>query len=802
MIGKTIGNYKIIKELGTGGMGTVYLGKNTSIGVKVAIKALHQHLFKNNTIRIRFLKEAKTQAILSHPNITKVIDYIDNDLGLFIILEYIEGLPLNEYIFIKRGLLPEKEANSFMVKILEAVAYAHSKGVIHRDLKSANIMITPDNNIKIMDFGIAKISGESLSLTKTGSRLGSPLYMSPEQVTSGHVDHRSDIYSLGVVYHEMLTGKPVYDQTNTTEYEIYEKIVRQSLPRLNTFYKHTSLHAQNVLDKATSKLPESRFQTCDDFIDAIKNPSSEKVTSKKISTKKSKIGKSILLILLSMILFGGLGYGGFTFYTKYKKDRRKAYTSLRKEADKFFIEHDYKNAYKSYDKIVTKYKNNLKDEKKRISELIKLSHSYEKNEINKLYEHFFQKNNIQINDVKDSLFSVVLIKNNKAIKRGLTAIKKSNKSIEVLSNINSEIEKIEVMISYTKALNYKEANQNILALEELSKIEKIENYPNILKLKDNLFPKNNNENNVTLVKKDSIITKTEEKIVQQDKKTYSIDFVDETPILLNCKKANKKTQIKCIKRRLKELISEKANKVLYKTLDLKNTIIPVKFMFVIDDLGEIKEVQVNAQNNTIETDIENILKSLVVEKPAKYNNKNVGISINENLSLTIKKEKEVIKEKPKPIAIEKPKVEKIKKLKKIEKEAEEEFKEVRIPSYLTIQMADRAPIFPGCEGETGISLIRCTSNNINNYIESNINHKNLKGKGLPTGRISSTISFKINSQGRITKINISCTEKIVKDEIYRVVKSLPQMEPAIYENIQVPINYKLTLAITITKEYE
>ena len=195
-----IGNYKIIKELGTGGMGTVYLAENINIGSKVAIKMLHAHLVKSENIKTRFLKEAKTQANFNHPSITRVIDFVSNDEGLFIILEFLEGETLNEFLFKNKNRLSEKEANYYMAQILDAVGYAHSKDVVHRDLKSANIMITPNKTIKIMDFGITKVANETLSFTKTGFRLGSPLYMSPEQVTNGTIDFRSDIYSLGVIY--------------------------------------------------------------------------------------------------------------------------------------------------------------------------------------------------------------------------------------------------------------------------------------------------------------------------------------------------------------------------------------------------------------------------------------------------------------------------------------------------------------------------------------------------------------------------------------------------------------------------
>lgn len=361
MIGSVVGNYKIIRELGTGGMGTVYLSENTNIGIKVAIKVLHAHLIKSQNIKKRFLKEAKTQAILDHPNITKVIDYVDNKQGLFIILEYIEGEELNDYLFKNKGLMPEKDAAHYMSEILDAVGYAHNKGVIHRDLKSANIMITPNRGIKIMDFGIAKLAGDNLSLTKTGSRIGSPLYMSPEQVTSAKIDYRSDIYSLGVVYHEMLTGLPVYDQNNTTEFEIYNKIVRQPLPRLKSFYKLISNHAQDVVDTATCKLPEGRYQSCLEFKNAINNiketiSKNNKLKHQRRVKENSNSGLGWFLgILFSIAILVGSAYyidknKGFDF-------SNNSSVTLTK-ANYYYKNKNYVEAIQVYKDIIIKEKNN------------------------------------------------------------------------------------------------------------------------------------------------------------------------------------------------------------------------------------------------------------------------------------------------------------------------------------------------------------------------------------------------------------------------------------------------------------
>ncbi|WP_310991304.1 serine/threonine-protein kinase [Aequorivita marina] len=325
MTNKIIGNYKVLKEIGAGGMSTVYLAENININTKVAIKMLHPHLVKEENIKKHILKEARTQAVLNHPNITKVIDFVNNDQGLFIILEYVEGETLSDYLFKTKGALSEKEANLYMTKILEAVGYAHNKGVVHRDLKAANIMISPNGEIKIMDFGIATLANDAMSITQTGSRMGSPLYMSPEQVTNGEVDLRSDIYSLGVVYHEMLTGEPIYDIETTTEFEIYNKIVKQPLPRLRDFKITNCNRAQDVIDTATAKLPVARYKSCLEFknelclnenivqrakptIPSTKMEDSDTEVLEKPNKNKSSsssLATWMLIILVGLLLAGG-----------------------------------------------------------------------------------------------------------------------------------------------------------------------------------------------------------------------------------------------------------------------------------------------------------------------------------------------------------------------------------------------------------------------------------------------------------------------------------------------------------------
>jgi len=270
MIGHRLHNYKVEKLLDEGGMGTVYLGVHMHLGRKVAIKALNPMLLKNVEIRERFKNEAITLSKLNHPNIVALYDYIERTDGVFIIIEYVEGQTLDDYINKISGPISEARAVKLFIKILDAIAYIHSKNVIHRDIKPSNFIITATDDIKLLDFGISKILDNEPNhhLTKDGSKVGTTLYMSPQQVKGQMVDRRTDIYSLGVTLYQMLTGRYPYDE-NSSEYDIYSKIVNDPLPDPKTFYIGISDPIRDVLKKATAKKPYDRYQACEEFSAAL-----------------------------------------------------------------------------------------------------------------------------------------------------------------------------------------------------------------------------------------------------------------------------------------------------------------------------------------------------------------------------------------------------------------------------------------------------------------------------------------------------------------------------------------------------
>ena len=287
--------YKIIKKLASGGMGDVYLAQHTVLETKVAIKSLHSDLVSDEDFRKRFRTEARTQSKLSHPNIVKLIDFQERKNGLFLIMEYVEGKQLNDYIRDVTGPMPDEKLVPLFKEILSAIKYAHSKGLIHRDIKPSNILITDEGNAKVIDFGIAKSADEDKGLTKTGVQVGTVSYMSPEQVNADKLDSLTDIYSLGVTLFQMAVGKAPYSaQTNT--FKIQLSIVSEPLPDPKEIYPSISDKLVSIIEKSTQKKKEDRYQSCEEFIKSFDN---EVVLEKVTKLEPLKNNSNICLLYTS-----------------------------------------------------------------------------------------------------------------------------------------------------------------------------------------------------------------------------------------------------------------------------------------------------------------------------------------------------------------------------------------------------------------------------------------------------------------------------------------------------------------------
>jgi len=261
MIGKTILHYKILSKLGEGGMGVVYRAHDTELDREVAIKFLPRQIAASAEERERFKIEAKAAASLNHANIATIYSIEKTDDETFIVMEYIKGQELKDKI--DAGPLPIDDTLNIAIQIAKGLQAAHSKDVIHRDIKSANIMLTDEGDVKIMDFGLAKVGGLT-RLTKEGTTLGTVAYMSPEQARGEDVDQRSDIFSLGVLLYEMLTGqvpfKGDYDQAITYS------ILNEEAEPVTGLRTGVPMGLERIVNKSLEKDPSVRYQHADEFI--------------------------------------------------------------------------------------------------------------------------------------------------------------------------------------------------------------------------------------------------------------------------------------------------------------------------------------------------------------------------------------------------------------------------------------------------------------------------------------------------------------------------------------------------------
>jgi serine/threonine protein kinase len=255
------GSYKTSNELGRGGMAVVYLAEHQLLHNQVAIKVLNNEFVRNEHIRRRFLAEARNMARMSHPNIIKVTDLIDEGDNVAFVMEYIEGDTLKDYLE-RKGKLSEKEIKNIFTQMLDAVGYVHEQKLVHRDIKPSNFMITPNGKVKLMDFGIAKntdASSAEYTQTGTGVQMGTPMYMSPEQVTeTKSVTAQSDIYSLGVLLWQMVSGRKPYDMATLSAFHLQSKIVNEPLENTGTAW-------DSLIRKATAKEIALRYTSANEF---------------------------------------------------------------------------------------------------------------------------------------------------------------------------------------------------------------------------------------------------------------------------------------------------------------------------------------------------------------------------------------------------------------------------------------------------------------------------------------------------------------------------------------------------------
>ncbi|MGD1008266.1 MAG: serine/threonine-protein kinase, partial [Ignavibacteriaceae bacterium] len=259
--GTNIRDYKILSKIGEGGMGSIYLAEDEMLGRKITLKVLNPVLSQDEQLIERFKQEAKVQASLIHPNIVTLHSFFREGTDYVMVMEYAEGKMLKEIIR-EEGKIDELRSVKILLQILEGLGFAHQRGVVHRDIKPSNIMVDSNSNIKIMDFGIAKVLGDK-GLTRTGVKMGTVYYMSPEQIKAlKDIDQRTDIYSLGITLYEMLTGKLPYNTTTESDFEVMNEIVNNVIDDPREINPKLSDTIVKVIMKMTGKERERRYKTC------------------------------------------------------------------------------------------------------------------------------------------------------------------------------------------------------------------------------------------------------------------------------------------------------------------------------------------------------------------------------------------------------------------------------------------------------------------------------------------------------------------------------------------------------------
>ena len=269
-----LGNqYKFIKELGAGGTGVVNLALDTHSGFLVSVKSLFDFHINDKELLEKFKAEANIYLMLDHPNIVSLKNFIIKKGSPHLVQEYVDGQTLDEYINNVTGPIQTLKAIKIFKNILSAIGYAHNKkialsgyeGVLHLDIKPGNILISNNGKVKIIDYGISQGNNQK----RAEKVMGSPMYMAPEQLDiSKKLDKRTDVYALGILLHQMITGSRPYSNCTTKE-ELFDSIFNSSLTRTEEIYPGVDKRFQFIIDKATDKNPEYRYQSCDEFLDAI-----------------------------------------------------------------------------------------------------------------------------------------------------------------------------------------------------------------------------------------------------------------------------------------------------------------------------------------------------------------------------------------------------------------------------------------------------------------------------------------------------------------------------------------------------
>lgn len=302
---QNIGRYKVLREIGRGGMGIVYKAVDPSTKKDVAIKVLHPSMVDRTSVE-RFNREGRAMAKLKHPNIVEVVDFGAQEGTHFFAMEYIEGKSL-KWMISEEGTLPLQKTLNIIKQVAQALAYAHAEGMIHRDIKPANVMIDRNGVAKVMDFGLVQIPGVT-RVTGTDTAVGTPEYISPEQLSGEEVDNRTDIYSLGITMYEMVAGTTPFK--GETSYAVLMKHKYETPPPLKTFRGDVPREIEDIVMKAIAKDLGKRYLRVEEFMADIDRvlglketkPSPENKTEEVVKEKEKKGFLKLLMPALCIII--------------------------------------------------------------------------------------------------------------------------------------------------------------------------------------------------------------------------------------------------------------------------------------------------------------------------------------------------------------------------------------------------------------------------------------------------------------------------------------------------------------------
>ncbi|MCJ7579885.1 MAG: protein kinase [Candidatus Aminicenantes bacterium] len=333
-----IGKYTIIEMLGKGAMGVVYKALDPDIGREVAVKTIRFDIVDGDDEEMmgRFIREAQAAGKLDHANITTIYDVGREKDLTYIVMQYIKGQSLQQLIAKKKKFSP-KEINDIMIPLCEALEYAHQHGIVHRDIKPANILIDLNGKPKVVDFGVARI--ETSTLTQSGVTVGTPSYMSPEQIMGKRVDNRADIFSLGVILYELAAGQRPFSGGNVST--LMYKIVNEEPPHITEVDKSLPAKYENIVEKALAKDPKDRFKSCLQFMAALKGESGEIDSTiaynfdqdQTIRIDKPEKKNRGLILGISIAAAALIGFAGIYFFVIKPRDKPSEQTQLKTQAN-------------------------------------------------------------------------------------------------------------------------------------------------------------------------------------------------------------------------------------------------------------------------------------------------------------------------------------------------------------------------------------------------------------------------------------------------------------------------------------